>query len=278
MRTQLSLATIIFLVGCSDTSTETLDAGIQPDLGVVTDSGIDAAPVDLGIDAVVDTGVDEGTTDLGTDAGPCGGACGAHATCVAGADAGDSCVCDAGYEGDGHTCTDVAVTLDGLLWELPCTGPSDGTACDAGSDSDSVTLGGDSSVSYEVTLRIRGIVEQRTYTGGTMDGFWYSGTSGVVCGGDTYNLYSLHVSAPEQTYYVNAGTSAITNCWVMDYERTVVMQGGATIDLGAESCDARQIINKDPSGAALSVEGVSVEQPYNGQFVQIDVVNVRVAP
>lgn len=266
MRIHLGFMLSVLLVGCSEDAAGSADAGSLPDLGDVVDGGSDA------------TVVDSGSIDLGVDAGPCGGACGAHATCVADADAGEACVCDAGYEGDGITCTDVAVMLDGLLWQLPCLGNNDGTACDASSDSDTVTLGGDSTASYNVTLRIRGVVEQRTYTGGTMDGFWYSGTTGVACGGDSYNIYSLHVSAPDQTYYVNAGTSSITNCWVMDYERTITVQGGATIDLGAESCDSREIVNRDPGGSALSVDGVSVTQPYDGQFVQIDVVNVQRAP
>src|SRR5262249_44725110 len=48
------------------------------------------------------------------------GGCDPHATCSDPAGGGVMCTCEPGYAGDGHTCTNVAGSLQGLRWELPC--------------------------------------------------------------------------------------------------------------------------------------------------------------
>ena len=59
------------------------------------------------------------------------GGCDPHATCSEPNGGGVSCTCEAGYAGDGHTCTNVAGSLQGLRWELPCAGAASPVACNA---------------------------------------------------------------------------------------------------------------------------------------------------
>ena len=73
-------------------------------------------------------------------------------------------------------------------------------------------------------LRLRGVVEQKTYPAGCTSGAW---SSGGVINGDPYNVYRITVSSPAQTYYVNAGTSNITHTWALDYQQTFRVDAGA---------------------------------------------------
>jgi len=66
-------------------------------------------------------------------------------------------------------------------------------------------MGGVPGTIYDVTLRIRGIVEANVYTGGTssMNGFYIGGAVGGNEGGSQYSQYSLQVSSPATTYHLN---------------------------------------------------------------------------
>ncbi|MCC6749967.1 MAG: hypothetical protein IT371_20040 [Deltaproteobacteria bacterium] len=223
----------------------------------------------------------KGDTLAPADAGdPCAKAgCSTNATCAIPDGGAAKCTCKPGYEGDGKTCTDVAATLSGLRWDLPCTsGTSDGTACTTSPKvTHSATLGGASSKTYLVELRFRGVVEQKTYNGGTNDGaLWQVGGTPA---GDTYNIYALALSDPKETYYLNRGASLITRCFSLDYTKTIEVKGGAKVELVAESLDNREIINKDDKGQPIVVPGVPPDpKPYDGQFVQMDVVSVKAKP
>lgn len=138
--------------------------------------------------------------------------------------------------------------------------------------SDSATLGGDSATTYQVELRFRGLVELKTYSGGTDYGYWREG--GTEDGGG-FNVYSLTVSDPPMTYYLNDGSSAIYYCFGIDYTVTVPMQGGATVTLYATAKDALEIVNIDSSGVPILVPDVTpYPSAYDGQFVQMDVLSV----
>lgn len=92
------------------------------------------------------------------------------ARCVPDGAGGAECECDLGYVGDGYSCEDVAVSLGGLRWEFPCTSHYNSYLCYAvNTSSISMTLGEDQDVYYDVTLRFRGVVEQKTYAGGYVD-------------------------------------------------------------------------------------------------------------
>ena len=93
--------------------------------------------------------------------------------------------------------------------------------------------------------------------------------------GDPFNIYSLSISSPEQTYYLNRGESHIERCWPIDYTKTVDIAGGATVTLYADTVEQAEIMNLDGNGQPLVIPGVTqVTQPYNGQFILMDVVSV----
>ena len=251
----------------SDVDATALDAS-ELDATASDATATDAAlPDALTLDAQVCT--TDGVTCAGGTGVCCGGACVTGACCTA-ADCGvdpSGFVCTAA-----HACVDVAGSLDGLLWLLPCAPGATGTSCGTvATTTASATMGGALGVTYDVTVRLRGVVEQKTYPGGCASGSW--SVNGTV-NGDPYNVYRLAVSSPAQTFYINAGTSYITNTFALDYQQTFRVDAGATVTLYADAVDSAEIRNLDATGTPISIPGVAVAQPYDGQFVQLDVVSV----
>jgi hypothetical protein len=202
--------------------------------------------------------------------------CDVHALCW---DSEDSyeCECADGYGGDGYSCSPVALSLEGLRWDLPCAAGVNSTVCttSAGAE-DEVTLGGDPATLYALTLRIRGVIETKGYDGGTTDGFFNIGGTPSP---DAWNIYSLRIESPDQTYYLNAGESDLLYCWEVDYTQTVEAYGGSTISLHASSEEGTEIVNTDAFGNPIRVEGVYPDPAaYDGQFLQVDVGSVTVLP
>lgn len=189
-----------------------------------------------------------------------------------GARGGDDTSGGAGAGGGSPSATMAA--LDGLRVELPC-GPHFVTpsyGCPAESAAATVTADGDPDHVYAVTLRVRGVMEQNSYTGGTQNGAFYTG--GAPDNGG-WNEVRLSVSAPAVDYYFNAGTAGITHCFAYDYDVTVPIEGGATLTLLHDGKDGAQVINIDEVGDPLSVPEIGgLAQPYDGQFVQLDVVAI----
>lgn len=179
----------------------------------------------------------------------------------------------AGYLCTDHQCVNVAGSLSGLLWKLPCTGPHENISC-ASDPTVSVesTLGGATGVTYDVTLHFRGVVERKNYLGGCSDSnFWQSGGAD---NGDIGNVYELRVSSPPQDYFLNVGSGPQNNPVAIDYVKTVRIDAGATVTLFAASKDAAELFNHDASSAPISVSGTTVAQPFDGQFIQMDVESV----
>jgi hypothetical protein len=165
------------------------------------------------------------------------------------------------------------------LWKLPCTSYVSGPACATTSATQSTQLAGAAGVTYDVTLRFRGIVEQKTYTGGCGDGTTTTWLQSGADNGDSFNVYKLAISSPPQTYFLNAGTSSINHVFGIDFQQTVRIDAGATVTLTADAKDGQEIINVGADGTTpVMVAGVSVAQPYDGQFIQMDVVNVAADP
>jgi hypothetical protein len=119
------------------------------------------------------------------------------------------------------------------------------------------------------------VIEQKTYSGGCRDNYWLSGGDD---NGDSFNVYELSISSPAQHYFLNTGTSNIGNCFVIDYEETFRADSGATVTLYAASNDNQEIQNIDPTGMPLTVDGTTIPQPFNGQFIEVDVVSVSPDP
>lgn len=167
----------------------------------------------------------------------------------------------------------VAVALEGLRWELPCGTDTSATVCEAAAfPTVTATMGGDAATTYQVALRFRGVVEQKTYEGGTAYDYFYVGGLPPT---DGYNVYQMHVTNPEGDYYLNAGTSGIERSWLIDYEQTIPINGGATVTLTADAQDGAEIKNVDGDGAPIVVPEIApAPAAYNGQFVQMDVVGI----
>ena len=206
-------------------------------------------------------------------------------------------VCKTGSVCSMGTCEDIAESLSGLRWNLPCTSTPGGGGCSTelpdGSNGEQIvktTLTGTPNVSYEVTLHFTGVVEQRIYTGfksGGAHGAEPDGGSNsdfFIHGGDTpssddpFNVYELEISDPPQVYYLNSGPSEPSYVWLIDYLATIPMNAGAKVTLTANPVDDSEISNQGPDGGAIVVPGVPpAPKPYDGQFVQMDVTSVTVA-
>ncbi len=270
---RLAFLCLVALAGCSGSdegSGGRRDADVGPDGDDMPDAegGDGAHDGDALADGDAATDGDA-RSDADASASPCD-ECDPHAACDIARE--PPCYCTGGYEGDGTRCIEVVASLNELRWELPCGPTRDMYACDSGEDTDTATMNGDPGAEYLVELRFRGIVEEKTYMGGTQDGRWYVGGEPAV---DTYNVYRFEISDPPQVYFLNAGRSLVTQCWLIDYTRVVHIRQGATVTLTAQSIDTREIFNRDASGMPLRVPDLVTDpDPYDGQFVQVDVLTV----
>ncbi len=259
-----------------------------PDASIDSNAPDQAAP-DAGHDtAVPDTSAPDTSTTCSLDGGKTGALCGgqcvdlatdpAHCgTCTLACTPGSYCQ---------NGCVDVASGLQGLRWNLPCTAPYNTTVC----VTDAVnmlasTLKGSTTRLYAVTLRFRGIVEQKTYVGSSATDAGLTGTLNTgfyVVGGtpaaDDWNIYKLEVSDPAFTAYLNNGASGHNYVDQLDYTTTVTMRGGSDVTLTADPVDNGPYEIKNVSledGGAIVVPGVApAPAAFDGQFVQMDVVSV----
>jgi hypothetical protein len=251
---------------------------------------------DGGTDAVSD-----GATTCTLDTGAAGTLCG-DAGCVDTANDPANCggcglACEAGASCSSGKCQNVAGSLSGLRWELPCTTPPAGESCSTdvdGGPEEVVTamLSGATGTTYRVTLHFRGVVETRIYfgfdaggavgaeiEGGSNPGFFISGGTTPSLN-DPYNVYELDISDPPQTYYLNSGPlESPFIVELVDYLATLPMKSGATVTLIANSIDGRERSNGGDDGGPVYVPGVPpYPQAFDGQFVQMDVTAVNQGP
>ena len=168
----------------------------------------------------------------------------------------------------------IAASLSGLRWELPCHAHVSNEVCSTDNElSLQTALKGDPATSYAVRLRIRGVLEEKSYSGGTPLGKF---TLGGKPESDDWNTYAMTVSAPPQTLYLNPGVSGLYYCFLLDETVTLTMRGGAVVRLWAEVYDAQQITNRGENGSAILVPGVKpFPAAFDGQFAQVDVLDVK---
>lgn len=171
-------------------------------------------------------------------------------------------------------CDQVQASFAGLAWKLPCGTSVTSTECQTLEQmSTAMVMGG--SGRYQVQLHLQGVVEQKTYDGGTTDGYW---NVGGTPGADGYNIYALTVSSPQQTYYLNAGTSTQFRSFAIDYMQTIAVDAGATLSLEANPIDGDEIKNVDDQLQPITAPNATlVQQPYDGQFIQLDAVSITAA-
>jgi hypothetical protein len=178
----------------------------------------------------------------------------------------------------------IAADLDGYRYEFPCKDPmpetpkpgADGISARMTTDpatndkfTDVKKFGGDPGKKYKVTLRVRGVVEPMMYKDGKQEGdrFYIGGTPNNA----TYNIYQLTVSSPASHFFFNRDDKVGHRIFTIDYTATIEIEGGATLTLHGNGQNGRMITNF----SKLVVPDVApAPQPYNGQFIQLDVVDV----
>jgi hypothetical protein len=165
-------------------------------------------------------------------------------------------------------------------------------------------FGGDASVTYNVTLHVRGIMEGYWYSSGMLDPTsmrFYTGGVPTIGGYSSacknmtselpfmlpaevtptdncwngFNMFALTVSAPNQHYYLNYTADKNVDrpphaVYESDYTVTIPIQGQAKLQFYIIGSDEHECYNFDKL-----VSGVTTTpSPYIGEFVQFDVTNV----
>jgi hypothetical protein len=180
---------------------------------------------------------------------------------------------------------DAASSLAGLRIDVPCADKfNGGTECHwdrallQSADPAwkmkhelSRTFAGKPGVVYQVTLRVRGVVEPKNFAGGEVQ-FEHFQSGGTAVKND-YNFYDIRVSDPAATYTVNRHADKVGHyTFPIDYRVTIPIRGGATVTVGAYDSNDVAIANH----AQHVVDGVPpAPAAFDGQFFQVDVESVR---
>jgi hypothetical protein len=129
---------------------------------------------------------------------------------------------------------------------------------------------GRTGVLYSVTLHVRGVVEPKNFTGGTVQCDHFQ-TGGDAVRND-YNFYSLGVSEPRAIYTFNRNEEKVGHyTFPIDYTVTVPIRGGAIVTMGAYDSNDVAIANHE----GHVIAGVApYPAAFDGQFFEIDVVGV----
>ena len=160
-----------------------------------------------------------------------------------------------------------------------CTGdyaPQPDTCLHAQKLEKSVTVGGRSGVVHDVTLRIRGIFEPTTITGGEtpLADHPYYQVGGTVRARD-WSAWHIEVSEPRQTYWLNHYPKVGHIIYHEDFEATIPMAAGATVVVRVVDGNDRQIDNAEPGRPDRQqiIRELSAT-PLGGQMLRLEVVRV----
>lgn len=229
---------------------------------------------------------------LSSGGGPAGGAA-AGGTSSGGAAASGGAADGGSSSGGSENLAAVAEALVGLRIDDACTGNppvSVGATCDhamrtgAGyHGAKEITIGGTEGTVYDVTLRVRGVVEPANVVGGSRSGtetFSYMNlnwrtvpftTGGMVPVDDAdYAQWRIVVGEPEAEYFLNDYQRVGHYIFELDYEVTLSMAAGTTVTLEGIDNNERLIMNYEDYGP----EGVDGSVNY-GQFIELDVISVE---
>lgn len=178
-----------------------------------------------------------------------------------------------------------AASLDGFRFEFPCKEPmpenpkegADGLSGLVKGDpktTDNFTVskrfGGQPGKRYKVTLRFRGVVEPMMYKDGQQVGeyFYIGGEKNNA----TYNVYQISVSSPKSHYFLNRQDKVGHHIFTIDYTQTIEIDGGAEVVFFGDGQNGRMITNYKK---LVVPEIPPAPAPYNGQFIQVDVLDVK---
>ena len=178
-----------------------------------------------------------------------------------------------------------AAVLHGFRFQFPCKdpmpenpkegqdGPSGLVTGDPKTTDNFTTkkrFGGEPGRRYKVTLRFRGVVEPMMYKDGKQVGdFFYIGGAPNNA---TYNIYRIDISSPPSHFFLNRQDKVGHRIFTIDYTQTIEIDGGAEITLHGDGQNGRMITNYKK---LIVPEIKDLQQPYNGQFIQIDVIDVQ---
>jgi len=134
-----------------------------------------------------------------------------------------------------------------------------------------VTIGGDPAVTYEIVLRVRGVIEPKDYNAQCVPQFTgpIHVCKGGAPGGTTFNPWSMTIVDPPAVYYMNRSATAPTHrVEMIDGQFTIQIRGKSNIDFLVDTLNGGEIRN-----CSIVVPGVPPTTPFNGNFFQLDVVS-----
>ena len=127
-----------------------------------------------------------------------------------------------------------------------------------------------------MTLRIRGIFEPTTITGGEAPDSEhpYFKVGGTVSTPD-WSHWAIEVSEPKQRYWLNHYPAVGHAIYKEDFEETVTVAAGATVVIRVADGNDRQIDNDKIAPDRQQIIAGVVDHPLAGQMLRIDVLRVR---
>ena len=149
------------------------------------------------------------------------------------------------------------------------------------------TFKGDPAKTYDVTFRVRGVVEPRIYDGGTPDP---TSSPFVQVGGMPsnvtrehgvqYGVFRIEVSDPKQVYYLNKDHMNLKDheLYKLDFKLTVKVKGGATVSAVFSDRAGSGAIANHRNVVLEGVPSDVVMQPFKDQFMYIEGDTVIPAP
>ncbi|HKT46090.1 MAG TPA: hypothetical protein VJP87_01075 [Candidatus Acidoferrales bacterium] len=175
--------------------------------------------------------------------------------------------------------TRVAAGFDKFFLHDKCTGeypPQPDTCLHDRQHERSFKFGGKPGTVYDVTLRIRGIFEPTTITGGDtpVPEHPYFKIGGTVSTPD-WSRWEIAVSEPKQTYWLNHYPSVGHKIYKEDFAATIPVAANATVAIRVIDGNDRQIDNaKNGPDRQQIIAGV-VDHPLAGQMLRLDVLTVK---
>jgi len=129
-----------------------------------------------------------------------------------------------------------------------------------------ITLTADPLVVYKLGLRVRGVIDLKTFTGSTpVQKYVVSGGTPAV---DNRTVVSLIITNPSITYYLNVSPTAVVPDYnvPLDYTLDVLIRGTATATLKIDNIDSIQF-RGDVNGGLIDHEPIGL---YDGIWLRVD--------